>query len=94
MTGNEPELIKRYRINHPEFPHQSTLDQFFDEEQFEAYHQLGVHIADGLFSRALMSGNDRAANGCAMVQALAASFLEPRGCSACPLVSILLIVDA
>lgn len=56
VTGNEPELIKRYRINHPEFPHQSTLDQFFDEEQFEAYHQLGVHIAEGLFSRALMSG--------------------------------------
>jgi hypothetical protein len=44
-------------MNHPEFPHQTTLDQFFDEEQFEAYHQLGVHVADGLFSRALMSGN-------------------------------------
>ena len=57
VTGNEPELIKRYRTNHPDFPHQTTLDQFFDEEQFEAYHQLGVHIADGLFSRALMSGN-------------------------------------
>jgi hypothetical protein len=57
VTGNEPELIKRYRINHPDFPHQSTLDQFFDEEQFEAYHQLGVHVADGLFSPALMSGD-------------------------------------
>jgi hypothetical protein len=57
MTGNEPELIKRYRINHPDFPHQTTLDQFFDEEQFEAYRQLGVHIADGLFKPALMSGN-------------------------------------
>jgi hypothetical protein len=55
-TGNEPELIKRYRINHPEFPHQTILDQLFDEEQFEAYHQLGVHITDGLFQRALMSG--------------------------------------
>lgn len=50
LSGNESELIKRYRLVHPEFPHQSTLDQFFDEEQFEAYRQLGVHAMDGLFS--------------------------------------------
>lgn len=54
VTGNESELIKRYRINHPEFPHQTTLDQFFDQEQFEAYRQLGVHALDGLFSETLM----------------------------------------
>jgi hypothetical protein len=58
LTGNEPEMLRRYRINHPDFPHQSTLDQFFDEEQFEAYRQLGVHIAAGLFSKALMDWND------------------------------------
>jgi predicted acylesterase/phospholipase RssA len=55
VTGNESELIRRYRTLHPDFPHQSTLDQFFDEEQFEAYRQLGVHVTDGLFSRALMN---------------------------------------
>lgn len=55
VTGNESELIKRYRLNHPLFPHQTTLDQFFDQEQFEAYRQLGVHVAEGLFARALMS---------------------------------------
>lgn len=55
VTGNETELIKRYQTNHPEFPHQSTLDQFFDQEQFEAYRQLGVHVAEGLFSPALMT---------------------------------------
>ena len=43
VTGNELETIRRYRILHPDFPHQTTLDQFFDEEQFEAYRQLGVH---------------------------------------------------
>lgn len=57
VTGNESELIKRYRINHPEFPHQTTLDQFFDQEQFEAYRQLGVHVAEGLFSQALTGGS-------------------------------------
>jgi hypothetical protein len=54
VTGNELELIKRYRALHPDFPHQSTLDQFFDEEQFEAYRQLGVHVAEGLFLPALV----------------------------------------
>ncbi len=52
-TGNEEELIKRYRMNHPEFPHETTLDQFFDEEQFEAYRELGAHVMDGLFSKAI-----------------------------------------
>jgi hypothetical protein len=53
-TGNEAEMIKRYRLIHPDFPHQTTLDQFFDEEQFEVYRQLGVHVMSGLFSKALM----------------------------------------
>ncbi len=56
VTGNEPELIRRYRTLWPDFPHQSTIDQFFTEEQFEAYRELGVHIASGLFSKALMNG--------------------------------------
>jgi hypothetical protein len=58
VTGNESELIRRYRINHPDFPHQTTLDQFFDEEQFEAYRQLGAHIANGLFLKALLDQGD------------------------------------
>jgi hypothetical protein len=55
VTGNESELIRTYRAVHPEFPHQSTLDQFFDQEQFEAYRQLGVHVCEGLFLPALMN---------------------------------------
>jgi hypothetical protein len=78
VTGNEPELIRRYRILHPDFPHQSTLDQFFDEEQFEAYRQLGVHVADGLFSRALMSGNTDPAGVPQWFRQLAANLLEPK----------------
>jgi len=76
VTGNESELIKRYRITHPEFPHQSTLDQFFDQEQFEAYRQLGVHVADGLFSPALMNGAQPTSVG-DWVRRLARNLLEP-----------------
>ena len=59
LTGNEAELLKRYRSIHPDFPHQSTLDQFYDEEQFEAYRQLGIHVAEGTFDPALMTSDPK-----------------------------------
>lgn len=34
-------LAKAYRAENGDFPHQSTLDQFFDASQFEAYRELG-----------------------------------------------------
>lgn len=34
----------KYKIYHPDFPHESTSDQFFDEIQWEAYYQLGQYI--------------------------------------------------
>ena len=75
-TGNESELIRRYRTNNPDFPHQTTLDQFFDQEQFEAYRQLGVHAAEGLFLPALMSGA-RPASIPDWFRQLARNLLEP-----------------
>ena len=77
VTGNEPELIRRYRRLHPDFPHQSTLDQFFDEEQFEAYRQLGVHVAQGMFLGALMEKTNPVCIP-QWFQQLARSLLEPR----------------
>ncbi len=34
-----------YRAGNPDFPHQTTLDQFFDPNQFEAYRDLGYRSA-------------------------------------------------
>ena len=39
-------LLKGYKGANPDFPDQSTADQFFDEEQFEAYRELGYEIAN------------------------------------------------
>lgn len=36
--------IEQYRSANPEFPHQSTADQFFDEAQLEAYRALGFKV--------------------------------------------------
>jgi hypothetical protein len=77
VTGNESQLIKRYRTLNSDFPHESTADQFFKEDQFEAYRQLGVHVAEGLFSPALV-GPDTPPSMRAWFQALASKLLLPR----------------
>lgn len=41
MTGGESSPIRNYKKKSPEFPHETTADQFFSEEQFEAYRSLG-----------------------------------------------------
>lgn len=45
-SGDEPSLVAAYARHHATFPHQSTADQFFTEDQFEAYRALGQHLAD------------------------------------------------
>ncbi len=77
VTGNEPELIRRYRTLWPDFPHQSTIDQFFTEEQFEAYRELGVHVASGLFSKVLMNGGPSPQTIPDWFRRLAGNLLEP-----------------
>ena len=77
MTGDEIELVKRYRSANPDFPHQTTLDQFFDEEQFEAYRQLGVHVAEGLFHPALLRVRTQPGTVAEWFESLAESLLLP-----------------
>lgn len=54
LTGNESEFLKKYRLENPSFPHQSTAQQLFSETQFEAYRSLGDHIAHDLFRKDLV----------------------------------------
>jgi hypothetical protein len=43
-TGDEPADVYQYAQTHPEFPHDPTSDQWFDESQFESYRTLGSYI--------------------------------------------------
>ena len=43
LTGDEGLQLCNYAFRHAEFPHESTVDQAFDESQFEAYRRLGFH---------------------------------------------------
>ncbi len=59
MTGNEPADVLDYKRRNPTFPHQSTADQFFDEEQFEAYRALGYHMCEEIFANELVGSHRR-----------------------------------
>ncbi len=54
LTGNESELLMRYRRENTAFPHQSTAQQLFNEAQFEAYRELGDHAAEAAFDELLV----------------------------------------
>jgi hypothetical protein len=51
ITGDENDYIFDYKRRYGDFPHETTLDQMFSEEQFEAYRALGFHAAYRLFDR-------------------------------------------
>ena len=67
LTGNESADVMHYHATHLEFPHESTGDQFFEEDQWESYRKLGEHMASDLFSdpswfwRVPLRGNTAAA---------------------------------
>jgi hypothetical protein len=48
MIDDVPLDVGGYKAANPLFPNDPTLDQFFDERQFEAYRKLGFTIAKGM----------------------------------------------
>ena len=49
VTGDEPLDVLQYRQQHPAFPQEPTVDQYFDEAQWESYRALGQHVGSLLF---------------------------------------------
>jgi hypothetical protein len=43
LTGDEPLDVQNYKKTCNAFPHESTIDQWFSESQFESYRKLGYH---------------------------------------------------
>ncbi len=44
LSGDENDYIRDYARRNDTFPHETTGDQFFSEEQFEVYRALGFHM--------------------------------------------------
>jgi hypothetical protein len=55
IYGDEPRDVMNYAATHPDFPHESTADQWFDESQFESYRRLGRHVFQSLMKNAVIS---------------------------------------
>ena len=53
MTGLEPAAVLQYKASHPTFPHETTGDQFYAEDQFESYRRLGKEVATRAFDAAI-----------------------------------------
>jgi hypothetical protein len=53
LTADLPADLLHYKSEHPDFPHQTTTDQFFDENQFESYRKLGYEAARRAISETL-----------------------------------------
>ena len=48
VTGDEPIDVLNYQATNPQFPQESTADQFYTEPQWESYRRLGEHVAGDL----------------------------------------------
>lgn len=54
LLKDEPNMkadVRQYEIENTGFPQQSTVDQWFDEAQFESYRQLGESCVKSAFGR-------------------------------------------
>lgn len=49
MVGYGPGYVMDYKRTHAAFPHETTNDQIYEEEQFEAYRALGEAAAESFF---------------------------------------------
>ncbi len=56
LVGDEPPDLLTYKLAHPSFPQDSTMNQWFTETQFEAYRRLGHHVAMTSLQPALAPG--------------------------------------
>lgn len=75
MFSDLPIDIIQYQKKNPKFPHDSTLNQLFDEARFENYRTLGYHIGKKIFS----PGENRAnAPNAFDVNAIFEPIIEPR----------------
>lgn len=72
LTGDENDYVRDYARLHPRFPHETTGDQFFSEDQFEVYRALGFHV---MYS--FLSGTDDVAVTASLVKSPAPGLSSP-----------------
>ena len=51
LVGDEPADVLQYGLAYPDFPQQSTANQWFSEDQFESYRRLGYWSVQTAFGK-------------------------------------------
>ena len=51
LPDPQPFALGQYKLWHDDFPHDSTANQFFHEQEFEAYRDLGYHLGQNMLRR-------------------------------------------
>ena len=59
QNRDEPADVRAYAATNPTFPHDTTLNQFFGESQFESYRALGRYIVSELARKAGISPGEK-----------------------------------
>jgi hypothetical protein len=62
-VSQQPLDVLNYQVANPDFPQQGTGDQFFDEEQWEAYRRLGENMAREVFGALKPAANHSVSAG-------------------------------
>jgi hypothetical protein len=73
--GSEPADVRSYALAHPQFPHESTTDQWFSESQFEAYRSLGEYIFSLICGRGTMQSREASAPDLAHLRVWAETYI-------------------
>ena len=58
MTGKEDTAVMQYKWSHQSFPHETTGNQFYKEDQFESYRSLGYEITMDIFKNIPKNDNN------------------------------------
>jgi hypothetical protein len=75
LVGTEYVEIYNYHQTNDQFPHQSTVDQWFDETQFESYRALGNYIGKAVFSPVVADCNGDLSSVESMCEAIRKNWL-------------------
>lgn len=81
IVGRENADLLNYRKVHPAYPHESSVDQWFDETQFESYRALGQYIGACALDGAVRAA--RSPDGGIDVTVLCAELARRHGADVC-----------
>jgi len=79
-----PVDVRSYGVANKTFPHETTLDQWFGESQFESYRRLGEYLMSKLYDEQLPKMMPKLAAGAVMGNTLAQFFAATVTSSAPP----------